>query len=143
MAETIFLKHQNRSNMPLRVQYFYDGRATVRFGVIELPVSKPAWIERAFIMGYRLDPETDRPFEIAEIRAMAAGSPVVAPEPQAPESTESAGEDVEGTDDGGQSPSEDGVRESEPEGDGSLPEAGLDSGVGIGADDDTTGEPSE
>lgn len=129
--------------MPLRVQHFYDGRAEVRFGVIEIPVNKPAWIERAFIMGFRLDPETDRPYDLGQIRAMAAGQPVVATEPQAPESTESAGEDVEGTDDGGQSPSEDGVRESELPGDDGVPEAGMGSGDSGSTDDDASGEPAE
>jgi len=141
MAETILLKHQNKSNMPLRIQYFYDGRATVRFGVIELPVDKAAWIDRAFMMGYRLDPETDRPYELGEIRRLALGQVVIAPAEQ--ESAESAGEDVEGTDVGGLPVGEDGVRESEQPRDEGVSEPEVDSGVGDGADDDTSGEPTE
>ena len=133
MAETILLKHQNKSNMPMRIQYFYDGRAVVRFGVIELPVEKSAWIDRAFMMGFRLDPETDRPLELADIRRMAAGEVVIVA-PAEPESTESAGEDVEGTDTGGQPSSDDGVRESELPGSDSLPEEGLDGSVSDGVE---------
>lgn len=142
MADTILLKHQNKSNMPMRIQYFYDGRAVVRFGVIELPVEKSAWIDRAFMMGFRLDPETDRPLELADIRRMANGQVVIAPEPEATESAESAGEDVEGTDIGGQPASDDGVRESELPGSDSLPEEGLDGSIGDGVEASDSGDES-
>lgn len=101
---SIFLKHQYQSNMPLRTQYFYDGRAPIRFGVIELPADKPAWIDRSFILGFRRDPESGRLLELNEIRAMARA---------AVESTESAGETSEGSDLGGQPAGEDGLRTSE------------------------------
>ena len=103
MANTIRLKHQFRTEMPLRVQYFYDGRAQVTQGVIELPADKPAWIDRSFQMGFRLDPETGRQLSLMEVRALATAA-----------SAESAGDTDEGTDGGGQSAGEDGLRESEP-----------------------------
>lgn len=128
MSEVIRLKHQYRSNMPLRVQYFYDGRAEVKYGVIELPVDKPAWIDRAFMIGFRCDPESGRVLTLLEVRALARG-----------DSAESTGETDEGSDGGRQPADEDGVRSSEqPRGEGLLVPV-VASGVGDGAAEGTVG----
>lgn len=87
----IRLKHQYKDTVPLRTFYFYDGRTVVRNGVIEIPADKPSWLDRAFMVGYRLDPETGKPLELAAIRARAA-----APATKS-ESTKSAGASVEGS----------------------------------------------
>lgn len=124
MAEVILIKHSLASNMPFRRMYFYDGETIVRFGVIELPVDKEHWMQRAFMLGFRYDPETGRLLELDEIKKMARAIK---------ESAESAGDDVEGTDTGGLPAGEDGLRESELPSDEGIPESGVDSGVSDGA----------
>lgn len=78
MARTIRLKH-TLYTLPEYVEYFYDGQAVVKNGVIELPADNPTWLQRAWIVGYRLDPETGK--EIADWRTLLVD-----------ESAESAGE---------------------------------------------------
>lgn len=133
MANTIFLKHLYPSNIPLRTQYFYDGRAVVRYGTIELPVDRPAWLDRAFILGFRCDPDTGRAMELTEIRALAEAELNAT-------STESAGEVDEGLDAGGQPGGADGVRPRKQSRSKSVSKAGLDSGVGDGATVEAEGD---
>ncbi len=89
--------------------YFYDGECPIVEGVITIPLDRPEWIQRAYLKGYRLDPVSE---ELLTIDEALAGGRAASPEP---ESTESAGEEVEGSDSGGLPADEDGVRESEPE----------------------------
>lgn len=58
MADNVQLRHQFFHGD--RMFYFYDGHAQVKGGVISLPVSRPQWVQRAYIMGYRTDPNNDK-----------------------------------------------------------------------------------
>lgn len=42
-----------------RAVIFYEGELTAKDGVVEVPNDKPEWIRRAWVLGYRLDPEND------------------------------------------------------------------------------------
>lgn len=105
MAETFKLKHIYPNELPDQKFYFYEGEADVHFGVIELPVDPiyEHWAMRAWMKGFRLDPETGVELTRDEVVALARG-----------ESTKSAIEDAdEGTNAGGQPAGEDGVRTSQ------------------------------
>jgi hypothetical protein len=106
----LFLKNVYENTIPEQEYYFYDGRTTVRFGVIELPAENTTWIKRAFGDGFRIDPDSGETLDYYQVITRA-------------ESAVSAGEDVEGTDLGGQPAGEDGLRESELPRDASVPEA--------------------
>lgn len=129
MADTVRLLSTKGRAQLIEVFYFYDGEVPIKDGIVEIPLSHPEWVQRAYIMGYRYDPVTE---EVLTLDEALAGGRAAAVAPAEPESTESAGEDVEGTDVGGQPVGDDGVRESEPESTDSLPEEELDSSVGDG-----------
>lgn len=61
MAELLQLKHTHIGyDQPEYTFYFYEGEVKVHYGVIDLP-RDPAfehWAMRAWLKGYRLDPET-------------------------------------------------------------------------------------
>ena len=119
MTDKFLVKHIYPNALPNQKFYFYEGQCDVHYGVIELPVNagREHWANRAWLMGFRLDPETGRQFTRDEMLAAMRG-----------ESTKSADEDAdEGTDFGGQPAGEDGVRESEPARDESVPSAGVGS----------------
>jgi hypothetical protein len=50
-----------------RVVHFYDGQLIAKDGVVTIPSDNPAWIRRAWILGYRLDPETNEDIRIEDI----------------------------------------------------------------------------
>jgi len=105
MTDKFLVKHIYPNVLPDQKFYFYEGEVDVHYGVIELPVDPrfEHWASRAWVLGFRLNPENDQPFSRDEILAGVRG-----------ESTKSADEDAdEGTDVGGQPAGEDGVRESE------------------------------
>ena len=141
MADILKLKHIYPNELPDQKFYFYEGECDVHYGVIELPLDPnfEHWAVRAWMKGFRLDPETGREVTRDDIAALYAGLELPSQEEPEAESTESAGETNEGTDVGGQPDSEDGVRESEPAGDISVPEAGVGSGLSDGSDDEATG----
>lgn len=126
MADKLYLKHIYPNELPQQKFYFYEGEVDVRFGVIELP-RDPAfqhWAQRAWMRGYRLDPETGR--EISRDELIAS----LSTESASSATQESANE---GSDGGGQPTGEDGLRESELPRTDSVPEEGLGSGVSDGA----------
>jgi hypothetical protein len=110
----IFLKHLRKNEVPAQLFYFYDGQTVVRYGVIELPADNTTWIKRAVNEGFRLDPDTDELLDYYQIVARA-------------ESAMSAGDNVEGTNLGGQPAGEDGLRESELPRDAGVPASGVGS----------------
>ena len=124
MAE-IRLKHQYPNTVPVQTMYFYDGRARVEYGVVTLPTHKPAWLQRAFVLGYRIDPDTGKFLSLAEIMRV---------------STKSAGDIDEGSDGGGLPAGEDGLRDSELTSVESVSEPELGSGVSDGTTDDGDGD---
>ena len=131
-TEIIKLKHIYPNELPDQKFYFYEGECDVHYGVIELP-RDPAythWAQRAWMKGYRLDPETGENVSRDELDVLLSGS------------AQSAGEAVEDTISGGQPASEDGLRESELASTGSIPSEGLDSGVGDGDADEAGGDES-
>jgi len=107
-----FLKHIYPNDLQEQIYYFYDGRTTVRYGVIELPAENITWLKRVFMEGYRIDPDSGKLLDYYEALAKS-------------ESAMSAGAEVEGTDLGGQPVGEDGVRESELPRDASVPASGV------------------
>ena len=56
MVATVTLKHTTW-NQGEKTFYFYDGELIAKDGVLEIPADRPEWIQRAWIMGYRLDAE--------------------------------------------------------------------------------------
>lgn len=62
--DTVSLKH-TIWNTGIRTVYFYEGEAVARDGVITLPRSKPEWIQRAWVLGYQLDPKTGKSIDLA------------------------------------------------------------------------------
>lgn len=129
MAETVRLLSVKGRAQLIEKFYFYDGEVAISDGIVEIPLDRPEWVQRAYIMGYRHDPVTEEALTLDE----ALSGVRVSFAPAEPESTESAGEDNEGSDAGGQPAWEDGVREGEqPRADG-LPEGELDGSVGDGA----------
>jgi len=116
--------------------YFYDGRAEVHYGIVTLPAEKPAWIQRVFMKGYRVDPVTGKVLELAEIMHMAQDA--ISP-PVAVESTKSAGENVENTHTRGQSARSNRLRESQSDSGKSLSKRGLGDSVSDGIADGAEG----
>lgn len=94
------LKNMYENTIPEQKYYFYDGETTVRFGVIDIPSGNTTWLQRAFQEGYRVHPVTGDLLEWWQVLALD-------------ESALSAGEEIEGSDLGGQPVGEDGVRSSE------------------------------
>ena len=135
--------------------YFYDGELPVVDSVLTIPADRPEWIKRAWIQGFRMTAEGRVIADLAKhIRAETEGAekpapvkhndlgedfvhtddpdclclkPAVTDEQAEARNAESVEEtDDEGTADRGLAPDDDGVRSSEPSGDGSLPEGGDD-----------------
>lgn len=52
-----------------RTVHFYDGSLEATDGVVDVPSDKPAWVQRAWILGYRLDPETGENIPHADLLA--------------------------------------------------------------------------
>ena len=94
------LKHMFPNELPEQEYYFYDGRTKVRYGVIDIPSGNTTWLQRAFNDGFCVNPETGQTLEWWQVLALD-------------ESALSAGDNVEGSDLGGQPVGEDGVRSSE------------------------------
>jgi len=132
MATVRLLSVKGRAQLIERF-YFYDGEVPIVKGVVEVPQDRPEWVQRAYIMGYRHDPETEEMLTLDEALAGGKKTPVPYATAVEQESAESTGETDEGTDGGGQPAGEDGVRESEQPRLESVLEEGLDGGVGDGA----------
>jgi hypothetical protein len=131
-TEFIKLKHIYPNELPDQKFYFYEGEADVHYGVIELP-RDPAfthWAQRAWMKGFRLDPETGENVERDQLDVLLSGS------------AKSAGEAVEDTDAGRQPAGEDGLREGELTGSGSVSSEGLDGSLGDGDADEASGDDS-
>ena len=129
-TEVIKLKHIYPNELPDQKFYFYEGECDVHFGVIELP-RDPAfthWAQRAWMKGFRLDPETGENVSRDELDILLS------------DSGKTAGEAVEGTILGGQPASDDGLRESQLTSTNSLPVEGLDSSLGDGDADEASGD---
>lgn len=108
------LKHIFPNALPEQEYYFYDGRTKVHYGVIDIPSGNTTWLQRAFQEGYRVHPVSGQLLEWWQVLALD-------------ESALSAGEEVEGSDLGGQPAGEDGLRSSELPRDASVPSEGVDS----------------
>lgn len=110
MADKVRLLSTKGRAQLIEVFYFYDGEVPIANGVVEIPVDRPEWVQRAYIMGYRHDPVTEEVLTLDE--ALAGGRVPVAP--AEPESTKSAGDDIETVDAGRQPAGNNGVRTSKP-----------------------------
>lgn len=126
MTEKLFLKHIYPNELPDQKFYFYEGEVDVHFGVIELP-RDPAfehWAMRAWMKGFRLDPETGK--EVSRDELVASLSTKSADSATQESASESS--------DAGRLPAgEDGLRESELPRDEGVSDEGLGSGDGDGA----------
>src|SRR5687768_17843391 len=61
--------------------YAYDGELPVRDSIIEIPASRPEWVQRAWIMGFRLTAEGRVVANLdAEVRAQLSADAVETPE---------------------------------------------------------------
>ena len=130
-ANVVVLKH--RFQKWTTKVYFYDGQVDVVDGVVAIPREKRAWVQRAYIFGYRCDPNTGELLDLQELLASLDETADEVPVAEKPSAESAEEEPVEGLDVGGQSPDYDGVRASaEPSG-GSVPSEGLGSGDGDGA----------
>lgn len=38
--------------------YFYEGELVAKDGVVCVPADRPEWVRRAWVLGYRLDPDS-------------------------------------------------------------------------------------
>lgn len=131
-TEFFKLKHIYPNELPDQKFYFYEGEADVHYGIIELP-RDPAfthWAQRAWMKGFRLDPETGENVTRDQLDVLLSGS------------AKSAGEAVEDTDAGRQPASEDGLREGELAGSSSVSVEGLGSSLGDGDADEASGDDS-
>lgn len=134
--------------------YFYDGELPVVDSVLTIPAKRPEWVQRAWIQGFRMTAEGRVIADLAKhIRTETDDAPVapvtknkhndlgpefihidspeclcLTPEALSAESDEE--NDDEGTADRGLAPDDDGVRSSEPNSDGSLPEGRDDGRLG-------------
>lgn len=59
MSKTVTLKHALHT-LPERYEFFYDGQAIARDGLLTLPVDNVNHIRAAFFRGYNLTPEGER-----------------------------------------------------------------------------------
>jgi len=131
-TEFFKLKHIYPNELQDQKFYFYEGECDVHYGIIELP-RDPAythWAQRAWMKGFRLDPETGENVTRDQLDVLLSGS------------AKSAGEAVEDTISGGQPVSEDGLRESELTSTDSLSVEGLDGSLGDGDADEAGGDDS-
>lgn len=103
MADTVRLMHTHMRGD--RKFYFYEGETDVEGGVISLPTNRPEWIRRAWVMGWRLNPETGATVSVAD--ALAGNIEA------AKTAEDSSKEQDENSDSGRQSGPDNGVREGE------------------------------
>lgn len=47
--------------------YFYEGEVEAKEGVVSVPRDKPEWVRRAFILGYRLNPNTGEEYRLEDL----------------------------------------------------------------------------
>jgi len=127
MAQTVRLLNVKGREQLIERFYFYDGECAIKDGVVEIPLDRPEWVQRAYILGYRQDPDDEHVLTLAEALSGGAEAPA-----ETQESAESTGDTDEGSDVGGQSTGPDGLRESEPEGYEGFYETFVGSGVGDG-----------
>lgn len=99
--------------------YFYDGETETKDGIIELPLDHPEWIQRAWVMGYRLNPDTEETVLLAD--ALVAQT-----------TDDSSEEQDESSDNGRQPDGDNGVRESQSRGNGDAPKRRTRSSVRSG-----------
>lgn len=62
----IRLKHTIWSEGTKQV-YFYEGELTAKDGVVSIPADRPEWVRRAWVLGYRLDPESGEPQRLEDL----------------------------------------------------------------------------
>lgn len=119
------LKHFLPNDLPNQKFYFYEGEVDVNYGVIELPSDglHDHWAQRAWMVGFRLDPETGDELSLDEVFKLSSKTAASAV------TQESADE---GTDGGGLPTGEDGLRESEQPRTESVSSEGLGSSVSDG-----------
>lgn len=133
MPDTIELLNPFLRKNPISVMHFYDGRAPIKGGVVTIPTSKPHWVQRALIMGFKFNPD-GTPYRRENPQPATVEVALVE------DSAESAGDTSEGTDGGGLPAGEDGLRESEQPRDGSDDGEGDGGSVGDGVADDPSGD---
>ena len=99
MADTVRLLSTKGRAQLIETFYFYDGETPIKDGVVEIPVDRPEWVQRAYIMGYRHDPVTEEVITLDE--ALAGGRvPAVAEAPVATTETPEGDVDGEQSEDG-------------------------------------------
>jgi hypothetical protein len=116
MSKTVTLRHMS-SILSVKVEYFYDGQAVARDGLLTLPVNHEQHLKAAYFRGYQKTPEGKwlRGFEdlMEYVREVAAPKPAPVEAVPVTQTAESAEEVTdESNDDGGQSPTTDRVRSS-------------------------------
>ena len=93
MADTVrLLSVKGRAQLIERF-YFYDGEVPIVDGIVEIPLDRPEWVQRAYIMGYRFDPVSEEILTLDEALA-GARTPATAEAPVA--TTETPEGDVDG-----------------------------------------------
>ena len=107
MVKTVTLKH-GRDRLPMRMEFFYDGQAVARNGLLTLPVDNMVHIKAAFFRGYQYTPEGMWLHTVPEveeyIRSLDEGNkPETAPAPEPVMTAESA-EVIDESDDTGRQP---------------------------------------
>lgn len=93
MAETVRLLSVKGRAQLIEKFYFYDGEVAISDGIVEIPLDRPEWVQRAYIMGYRYDPVSEEILTLDEALA-GARAPAVAEVPVA--KTETPEGDVDG-----------------------------------------------
>ena len=59
MSDTVTLKHALHT-LPERYEFFYDGQAVAKDGLLTLPVDNVNHIRAAFFRGYNMTPDGER-----------------------------------------------------------------------------------
>lgn len=105
---------------PKKIEYFYDGLASVVDGMIELPSENLHWIKRSWISGYNISPDGERLWNWNQVLQEIDKQLAVKPSKKSAKSVERDAN--EGTDSGRQPEATDGVRESKSSGSESISE---------------------
>lgn len=107
MTDMIPLRHAHFEGDWL--EYFYDGELWVHDSIIEVPVDRPEWLRRSYVLGFRMNPEgewiEDLDTYVSQVQARDA------------KETDAS----EGANAGGQPDGEDGLRASAEESSASVP----------------------
>jgi hypothetical protein len=119
------LRHQLHNRPPRLTFYFYDGHLPVDDGVIVIPDGRIVWAQAAWQRGYTINADTGQRVELYDLPGLVLSGQTAA------ETAESE-EDVVGSFGRGQSPSDDGFRESEQPSAGESPDEGDGSSIGDG-----------